>query len=263
MSNEFFKINKHLWNEKTKIHVDSDFYELEHFLVGKNTLKPIEMNLLGDIAGKKVLHLQCHFGQDSLSLARLGAEVTGLDISDASIAKAEELNNTLGLNAQFICCDLYSAKEYINEKFDVVFTSYGTIGWLPDMDKWADIVSHFMKPDGKFIFVELHPAVWMYDADFTELAFSYFNKEAIIEMNPGTYVDPQSDIELQEIGWNHPLSEVFTALLNKGLSVKHFEEFDYSPHNCFKDMTERAPGEYVIESLKEKLPMTYSLVMQY
>lgn len=263
MSNEYFKINKHLWNEKTKIHVASDFYEMDNFLAGKNTLKPIEINLLGDIAGKKILHLQCHFGQDSLSLARMGAEVTGLDISDASIAKAKELNNTLGLNAQFICCDVYSAKEHIHEKFDIVFTSYGTIGWLPDMDKWADIVSHFMKPNGKFIFVELHPAVWMYDADLKDLMFSYFNKEAIIETSPGTYADPQADIELKEIGWNHPLSEVFTALLNKGLNVKHFEEFDYSPHNCFKGMVERAPCEYVIESLKEKLPMTYSLVMQY
>jgi 2-polyprenyl-3-methyl-5-hydroxy-6-metoxy-1,4-benzoquinol methylase len=263
MSNEYFEINKYLWNEKTKIHVDSDFYEMDDFLAGKNTLKPIELSLLEDIVGKKILHLQCHFGQDSLSLARMGAEVTGLDISDASIAKAQELNNALGLNAQFICCDVYSAKEYIHEKFDIVFTSYGTIGWLPDMDKWADIVSHFMKPNGKFIFVELHPAVWMYDADFKDLMFSYFNKGAIIEMNPGTYADPQADIKLQEIGWNHPLSEVCTALLKKGLNMKNFEEFDYSLHQCFNGMIERAPGEYIIESLEAKLPMTYSLVMQY
>jgi len=263
MSQEYFEINKHLWNEKTAIHIKSDFYEMDDFLAGKNTLKSIELDLLGDIAGKKILHLQCHFGQDSLSLARMGAKVTGLDFSDKSIAKAKELNDELGLDAQFVCCDVYSAKEYINEKFDIVFTSYGTIGWLPDMDKWADIVSHFMKPNGKFVFVELHPAVWMYDAHFKELQFSYFNKEAIVEMSPGTYADHQADIQLQEIGWNHPLSEVFTALMNKNLIIKHFEEFDYSPHNCFVGMRERAPGEFIVDALGPKLPMTYSLVMEF
>lgn len=263
MSQEYFAVNKHLWNEKTKIHIDSDFYEMKDFLAGKNSLKPIELELLGNVKGKKILHLQCHFGQDTLSLARMGAKVTGLDISDVSIAKAKELNEQLGLDAEFVCCDLYGAKEYISEKFDIVFTSYGTIGWLPDMDKWADIVSHFMKPDGQFIFVELHPAVWMYDAEFKEIMFSYFNKEAIIEMSPGTYADQDADIALEEIGWNHPLSEVFTALMNKGLKIKHFEEFDYSPHNCFRGMTERAPGEFTVAVLGDKLPMTYSLVMQF
>lgn len=263
MNDEYLDVNKHLWNEKTKIHVDSEFYEMPDFLAGKNTLKPIEISLLGDIKGKKILHLQCHFGQDSLSLARMGAKVTGLDISDASIATARELNEQMGLDATFVCSDVYSAKEHIDEKFDIVFTSYGTIGWLPDMAKWAEIVSHFMKPDGKFIFVELHPAVWMYDENFKELQFSYFNTEAIVEMSPGTYADHQADIELKEIGWNHPLSEVFGALMSKGLQIKHFEEYDYSPHNCFKGMTERAPGEFVVSTLGARLPMTYSLVMQF
>lgn len=263
MSTEYLEVNKHLWNEKTAIHVNSDFYEMDDFLAGKNTLKQIEIGLLGDIKGKSILHLQCHFGQDTLSLARMGAKVTGLDISDASITKAKELNAQLGLDATFICCDVYSAKDHIDEKFDIIFTSYGTIGWLPDMDMWADIVSHFMKPQGKFIFVELHPAVWMYDENFKELQFSYFNKEAIVEMNPGTYADHQADIELKEIGWNHPLSEVFRALMHKKLNIKHFGEYDYSPHNCFKGMIERAPGEFVVASLGDKLPMTYSLVMQF
>lgn len=263
MNEEYFAINKHLWNEKTKIHIESDFYEMKKFLGGKNSLKPIELELLGNIEGKKILHLQCHFGQDTLSLARMGAQVTGLDISNVSIDKARELNNQLGLDAEFVCCDVYSAKEFIQEKFDIVFTSYGTIGWLPDMDKWADIVTHFMKPNGKFIFVEIHPTVWMYDADFKELMFSYFNVETIAEMSPGTYADQEADIALQEIGWNHPLSEVFSALMKKGLMLNHFEEFDYSPHNCFKGMTERAPGEFVVTRWGNKLPMTYSLVMTF
>ncbi len=261
MNDSYLDINKKLWNEKTSIHVNSDFYELEDFLKGKSSLKDIELELLGDISGKSILHLQCHFGQDSLSLARMGAHVTGLDISDKSIAKAKELNEELGQDAKFVCCDVYSAKKHINQKFDIVFSSYGTIGWLPDIDKWADIVSHFIKPGGQFVFVELHPAVWMYDANFKNILYSYFNGEAIVETTPGTYADPTANIELEEIGWNHGLAEVVSALLKRGLSLKHFEEFNYSPHNCFQGMKEIAKGKYVIEHIGDKLPMTYALEM--
>jgi 2-polyprenyl-3-methyl-5-hydroxy-6-metoxy-1,4-benzoquinol methylase len=263
MSKDYLEVNKKLWNEKTTIHVGSDFYEMEEFLAGKNTLKPIETPLLGDVKGKSILHLQCHFGQDSLSLARMGAKVTGLDLSDASISKAQELNKKMGLDAKFVCSDVYSAKNHIKEKFDIVFTSYGTIGWLPDLDKWADIVSHFMKPKGKFVFVELHPVVWMYDDSFKNLMFSYFNKEAILETSPGTYADQNAAIELAEVGWNHPLTEVFNSLMSKNLKIRHFEEYDFSPHNCFKGMTERAPGEFVVADSEGKLPMCYSLVMDF
>jgi 2-polyprenyl-3-methyl-5-hydroxy-6-metoxy-1,4-benzoquinol methylase len=187
MNEDYLKINKELWDKKTPIHIKSDFYEMEDFLAGKNSLKPIELALLGDVKGKSILHLQCHFGQDTLSLARMGAKVVGLDISETSIAKANQLNDQLGLDAEFVCCDVYSAIEHISQKFDIVFTSYGTIGWLPDMDKWADIVSHFMKPDGKFIFAELHPVVWMFDETFENIMFSYFNNGPIIETSTGTY----------------------------------------------------------------------------
>ena len=263
MNQDYLAVNKELWNQKTPIHLKSDFYEVEAFRKGKTSLKPIELALLGDIKGKSILHLQCHFGQDSMCLSRMGADVTGVDISDVAIHEATKLSTELGLNTTFVCCDVYAAKELITEKFDIVFTTYGTIGWLPDMDKWADIVSHFLKPTGKFVFVELHPVVWIFDAQFEQIMFSYFNKEAIIETTPGTYANQEADIQLEEIGWNHSLHEVFTALLNTGLSIKHFSEYDYSPHNCFKNMKERAPGEFVLGHLNEKLPMCYSLVMEF
>jgi 2-polyprenyl-3-methyl-5-hydroxy-6-metoxy-1,4-benzoquinol methylase len=259
----YLEINKKLWNEKTPIHLKSDFYELDEFLNGKNTLKPIELSLLGDISGKSILHLQCHFGQDSMSLARMGAQVTGLDISDVSIKEAISLNAKLGLSAKFVCCDLYDAKNHISEKFDIVFTTYGTIGWLPDMNKWAEIVSYFLKPSGKFIFVELHPTVWMFDETFREITFSYFNEGPITEMSPGTYADQDANIQLLEIGWNHPLSEVFAALMSKNLKISHFNEYNYSPHSCFKNMVERAPGEFVLSHLGDKIPLCYSLVMHF
>ena len=164
--NDYIQLNKASWNEKTESHYTSDFYDNTSFINGRNSLNSIELDLLGDVNGKKILHLQCHFGQDTLSLQRIGATVTGVDFSEAAITKAKQLNDELNLSANFICCDLYSLPEYLqNEKFDIVFTSYGTIGWLPDIDKWASIVAHYLKPDGRFIFAEFHPVIWMYDND--------------------------------------------------------------------------------------------------
>jgi SAM-dependent methyltransferase len=228
----------------------------------KNVLNQIELDLLGDIKGKDILHLQCHFGQDSLSLAHLGANVTGLDLSSESIAKAKELNAALGMNATFVEGNVYEAKNLIADKFDIVFSTYGTIGWLPDMNKWADIVSHFLKPGGKLILIELHPMLWMFDENFKNIEYSYFNVQPIIESTEGTYANHNAPIQMKEVGWNHDLGEVFSSLLHEGLTVLDFQEYDYSPHNCFKGMVERAPKQYVLETHGSKMPMVYSLVMQ-
>ena len=141
MNLDYIKINKDSWNKRLKWHVESDFYKMESFLAGSTSLNKIELDLLGNIEGKSVLHLQCHFGQDSISLARLGAEVTAIDLSDQSIAFAKDLAKKTNTNVDFICCDIYEIEKHLNKKFDIVFTSYGVIGWLPDMDKWAKIIS--------------------------------------------------------------------------------------------------------------------------
>lgn len=134
-------INRAAWNAKTAVHIDSAFYDMPGFLAGNTTLKSLETGLLGDVKGKRILHLQCHFGQDSLSLARMGAHVTGVDFSDAAIAKARSLATELKLDARFVQCDLYSLKDHLDEVFDIVFTSYGTIGWLPDLN--ISLAGHF------------------------------------------------------------------------------------------------------------------------
>lgn len=139
----YIEINKQSWNNRTDVHVKSDFYDLDGFMKGKSSLNSIELELLGDVSGKSILHLQCHFGQDSLSLSRLGAKVTGVDLSDKAIETAKDLAQKLNADAEFICCDLYDLPNYLHKTFDIVFTSYGTIGWLPDLDKWAKIVSQF------------------------------------------------------------------------------------------------------------------------
>ena len=153
---EYFAANKQLWNQRTAVHKDSSFYNLAGFKSGENVLTPIELSELGDVKEKTMLHLQCHFGMDSLNWARLGADVTGVDLSDIAIKEAKQLNDELGMNAKFVCCNVYDTSEYVKEQFDIVFTSYGTIGWLPDLQPWAKMIAERLKPGGVF-----------YMADFT------------------------------------------------------------------------------------------------
>ncbi len=256
----YLEINKESWNQKTEIHVKSKFYDMKGFLAGKNSLKDIELGLLGDIRGKTVLHLQCHFGQDTISLSRMGAEVTGVDFSDKAIEKAEQLAEETGENAEFICCDIYDLPKYLDRKFDIVFTSYGTIGWLPDLDKWARVVSQFLKPGGKFIFVEFHPVVWMFDSNFEKVAYNYFNSGAIVETLEGSYAEKEADLSQQYVMWNHGLGEVFSCLLNHGLAIMAFDEYNYSPYDCFNHTLEFDAGKFRIKHLDSKIPMVYSIL---
>ncbi|WP_089890589.1 class I SAM-dependent methyltransferase [Chitinophaga arvensicola] len=257
---DYIPTNKELWNKRTAVHVDSDFYDMPGFLSGKSSLKEIELPLLGNITGKQILHLQCHFGQDTLSLVRMGAIATGVDLSDAAIAKANELSRQLELEnkASFVCCDLYSAPEHLTGTFDTVFTSYGTIGWLPDLDKWAGVVNHFLKPGGSFVMADFHPVIWMMDDNMQKLFYSYFNTETIIEETEGTYTDRDSNIQHASYSWNHPLSEIVTALTAQGLQLQVLQEFDYSPYNCFRNTVEK-DGRFYIKGLEGKLPMVYAL----
>ncbi|RYD80823.1 MAG: class I SAM-dependent methyltransferase [Sphingobacteriales bacterium] len=258
----FFAANKDLWNKKTLVHKDSDFYDLASFKQGKPSLNSVELAELGDVSGKSLLHLQCHFGIDTLSLAKLGAKCTGADISDESILLARSLNKELGLDAEFICSNIYDLKENLDQKFDIVFTSYGTIGWLPDLDKWAGIINHFLKPGGIFYMVDFHPIVWMFDNHFIKFEYSYFNFGVIVEETSGTYADRNAEIKQKEYGWNHPLSEIISALRNAGLQIDFLHEHDYSPYNCFNNTVEIAEDKWQIQGLEGKIPMLYSIKTQ-
>jgi 2-polyprenyl-3-methyl-5-hydroxy-6-metoxy-1,4-benzoquinol methylase len=258
----YLEINKECWNKKTDVHLNSSFYDVEGFVKGKSSLNEIELNLLGDIKGKSILHLQCHFGQDSLSLARMGAEVTGVDLSNKAIEAARKLSNNIGVEAKFIECDVYSLPGHLTDQFDIVFTSYGTIGWLPDMDRWAKVVSSFLMQGGQFVFADFHPVVWMFDDEFKEIAYSYFNRETIIDEVSGSYTDRSAPITTNSVSWNHDISEVLTSLLSEGLILDQFLEFDYSPYNCFNNMEEFETGKYRIKGLKNRIPMVYALAMR-
>ncbi len=256
----YFEINRNAWNNKTEIHIQSEFYAVDEFIKGKNSLNEIELKLLGDVKGKSILHLQCHFGQDTISLSRLGAIATGVDISDRAIEKAGQIAKETGSDTRFICCNVYDLPNHSQEQFDIVFTSYGTIGWLPDLNKWAHIISTYLKPGGKFIFVEFHPVVWMFDNDFSNISYNYFNTGAIIETESGTYADQSAAITQELVGWNHSLSEVVNSLIKNGLEINSLDEFDYSPYHCFKQSEEIEKGKYRIQHLGNKIPMLYSVL---
>ncbi len=256
---EYFDANKQLWNQRTVVHKDSSFYNLAGFKNGETVLTPIELNELKNVSGKTMLHLQCHFGMDSLDWVRRGAEVTGVDLSDHAIEEAKKLNNELGLSAKFICSNVYDLKEHLDEKFDIVFTSYGTIGWLPDLDKWADIIVHYLKPGGLFYIAEFHPVLWMFDDDFTHIKYHYDNRELIVTENEGTYTDRNAAITGKEYSWNHSISEVLNALINAGLKIESFNEYMYSPYPCFRNSIETEKGKWHIKGMEEKLPMVYSI----
>lgn len=253
------EINRQSWNNKVEIHINSEFYDMNRFLSGESSLNPVEIGLLGDIRGKRILHLQCHFGQDTISLAREGAKVTGVDLSDKAIQKAKEIAEKCEVDASFICCDIFDLPNHLEEQFDIVFTSYGVIGWLPDLDKWAGIVSRFLKPDGHFVFVEFHPVVWMFDDDFEKIEYNYFNSGAMVEIEDGTYADREAQISQEFIVWNHSMSEVVNSLIKNGLRIDSFEEYDYSPYNCFKHTVEFEPKKYRIKHLENKIPMIFAI----
>ena len=258
---EYLDCNREAWNAKVSKHLASDFYRMNEFRAGWNSLTEIELPLLEGIEGKSLLHLQCHFGQDTLSLARLGAQCTGIDLSEEAIKVAQQLNAELGLSAEFVVSDVYSVPQILAKQFDLVFTSYGTIGWLPDLNQWAEVVAGALKPGGEFIFAEFHPVMWMYNSDFTSIDYAYFNRGKIEEIETGTYADREAQISHRTISWNHHLSEVLAALLKQGLKLGFVQEYDYSPYPCFAQMVEVGARRYQIKGLEGKLPMVYALKM--
>ncbi len=251
--NKAFETNKETWNQKVGIHAASDFYGMDDFKKGKSSLNDYELKALGDVSGKSLLHLQCHFGQDTLSWSRMGAKCTGVDLSDEAIKLAKQLNDELGQNTQFVCCNVLDTSQHVSEQFDIVFTSYGTIGWLPDLKPWAQMISERLKPGGVFYIVEFHPIAWMFDYTLSppEMRYAYHQKEAIYEEYEGTYAeDGKTKMVSKEYGWNHSMSDVLGALLEAGLTIEFINEMDASPYDVFPDLVKNKVGFY---ELKEKL----------
>jgi len=256
--------NQKLWDTWTPHNVSSEFYDTEGFKSGVSTLDPVELAGFGDVDGKTLLHLQCHFGQDTLSWARLGATVTGVDFSSEAINAAQTLNSELGLGAHFVQSDIYELSSNLVGEFDCVFTSHGVLCWLQDLSGWAKVVAHFLKPGGVFYIVEAHPFVWMFDEigkdQPLEPTLPYFQGGEPLQFEEtGWYAVPESDITTTSYEWNHPLSDIVNALVEAGLIIDRLEEYPFMGWPQFDWMIETNPDQWSMPPDRPSLPLMFSL----
>jgi SAM-dependent methyltransferase len=262
---EFLKANLGLWNEWTAIHETSEFYNLEGFRAGRSSLHSIERDELGEVAGKRLLHLQCHFGLDTLSWARLGATVTGVDFSGRAIALARSLSAELALPATFVQSTVDELQSNLTGAFDVVFTSYGAIEWLADLQRWAQTIAHFLAPDGAFSMVELHPLARTLDDLDTHpelrVVGPYFPASRPRRLRiHGSYAAPDAHVKNDlAYGWTHSFAEILNALIGAGLRLEYLHEFPCSVVPFSRSM-ERAPdGWYYLPDGRRDVPFLFSL----
>ncbi len=260
---KYFEQNRLLWDARLPIHLRSAFYDVDAWKrSGGISLSDIERQALGDVRDKSLLHLQCHFGQDTLSWARLGARVTGCDFSEPAIAMARQLAEELSLPATFVCCSVYDLPQHLTGQFDIVFTSYGVLSWLPDLTAWAGVIAHFLKPGGVFYIAEFHPVLWMLDENMERLKYPYSNTGPIESDVEHSYADPSVQLPGREYTWNHALSEVVMPLLQRGLRLEHFEEYPYSPFDCFPNSVRGEDGFFRLRGMEGKVPMVFALYMR-
>jgi SAM-dependent methyltransferase len=256
---KYLEQNKDLWNELTPIHARSEFYDVEGFKKGKCTLHSIELEEMGDVTGKSLLHLQCHFGLDTLSWGRRGAKATGVDFSEEAIKTAQKLSSETDIKAKFIRADIYRLPEVLKGKFDIVFTSAGVLAWLPDLKRWAEIIAHFLKPKGVFYIREFHPFKMVFDdsSGVTDLKvrWSYFHRPQPMKWKMGDYADSSASGTSYE--WTHSMSDIINALVQVGLKIEFLHEFPVCGYKALPFMRQDKDGWWRLEG--DKIPLTFSL----
>jgi ubiquinone/menaquinone biosynthesis C-methylase UbiE len=262
---DYLEANRRHWDEVVPIHMRSGLYDVDSFRAGRSKLKPVERDELREVRGKTLLHLQCHFGLDTLSWAREGAIVTGVDFSEQAIEAARALAAEIGIDARFILSEAYSLPAKLDEKFDIVFTSYGAICWLPDIRRWSKVVARFLKPGGTFYMVEFHPVCGIFDDDPTatdlHIRYPYFNSgEPIRTEEDGTYADRSAKVANRlNYSWPHPTSEVITSLIEAGLQIEFFHEFPFTTEHWFPFMEELGERGWRLTKQDGSVPLMYSI----
>lgn len=257
---QYFENNRRLWDRRTALHKDTDFYDLQAFRQGKSTLKPLEEEALGPVKGKSLLHLQCHFGLDTLSWERLGARVTGVDFSEEAIKLARKIRDEQHLKARFICANVYDLPRNPEDTFDIVFSSYGVLCWLPDLRTWGKLVARYLNPGGIFYLVDFHPLVMMFDEVSGDLKYSYFHeKDPHVQQVEYTYANPNQALNHKEYSWNHSLADIVNSLTEQGLMIKELQEYPFSSYNCFSNLELEADGYYYEKNRKGKMPLMFSI----
>jgi SAM-dependent methyltransferase len=250
MADDWRELNRANWDERVAVHLGASGYDMAPLRAGRGRLNAIEEAELGPVGGLRLLHLQCHFGRDSLVLAGRGAEVTGLDFSGPAVVAARSLAAELGLAARFVQADLYDAPEAVPEpaSFDLVYTTWGTITWLPDVARWAQVVAHFLRPGGALYFADAHPAALVFDdmagADASGRPgwfVPYFGDEPLILDDPSDYADPAARLaNARQVNWLHPLGAILGALREAGLRLEWLREHPRVTWRMFRCLVQDA-----------------------
>jgi SAM-dependent methyltransferase len=262
------KVNQSTWDTWARYHLRGPFYDVEGFKAGHRSdragLDAVEVRLLGDVTGRSLLHLQCHFGLDTLAWARRGARVTGVDFSGEAIAAARALAEEVALDATFIESDLYDLPGRLQGEFDIVFTSHGVLGWLPDLGRWAEIIAHFLRPRGRFCIVEAHPFALIFDDARSDgelrPGYPYFHRSEPMRVErDGSYAAPDAPIRSVTYQWVHSMSDIIGSLLRAGLRIDTFEEHPFMGWAMLPWMEERSDGCWELPPGSGDIPLMFSL----
>jgi SAM-dependent methyltransferase len=261
MPEEWIELNRAMWDERVPIHVASEFYDVEGFLAGANTLRPFELHEMGPVDGLTLVHAQCHFGLDTLSWARLGARVTGLDFSGAAIAAAREVADRAGVDAEFVQANVYDAPTALGgRRFDVVYTGLGAINWLSDIERWASTMAQLVATGGRFYLAEFHPFTEVFGDDDLTLSRSYFEQGPLRYDEPGTYADLSAPtVNNRSVEWEHKLGDVVSAIAAAGLRIEFLHEHDYTLFERWPMLERGEGGIYRLPEGTPSLPLMFSL----
>jgi SAM-dependent methyltransferase len=264
--NELVRTNREHWTELVRIHTEqpSAYYDIARFKAGGLSLRTLEREEVGDVRGKRLLHLQCHFGLDTLSWARLGATATGLDFCEEAIARARQLAAETALEAEFVCGDVDQLADGIGRTFDIVFTSYGTTTWLPDLGRWASLIAHSLRPGGMFYIIDGHPFSMCVNNDddpsVLKVASSYFHQpEPARYESDGDYAVPNARPTSPCYEWTHGLGEIVTALTTAGLRIEFLHEFPCCDYEYLENMHRDEHGWWWLNDGMFRIPHTYSI----
>lgn len=262
---ERLETNRANWNERTAIHIASSFYDIEGWLREKRGPREREVEALGDVTGLDLLHLQCHFGLDTLAWARAGAHVTGLDFSSSAIDAARELAKRAGLSdvSKFVCADVYDAvSTFDNKTFEIVYVSLGSLCWLPSVDRWAQQVGELVAPGGRVYLHDGHPLADALDDDGRHIENDYFEEaEPYVEDSDQTYTDSdRSIVHERNYSWNHGIAEIITALINHGLRLEWIVEHDWTVWPRYPFLIEEGHHRWTTPAGMSRIPMTFSLL---
>ncbi|MEU0092883.1 class I SAM-dependent methyltransferase [Kribbella sp. NPDC006257] len=263
-------VNKASWDERVAAHAASPDYKLAQYEQDPDFIGQVvsfDRPRLGDISGLRGVHLQCHIGTDTVSLARLGARMSGLDFSGPAIAQAQAFADKLGHEIDFHQADVYDAVEVLGAaSYDLVFTGIGALCWIPSIERWAQTVAGLLKPGGRLFLREGHPMMWALEGgdhgDLVALDYPYFETaEPMVFDDGGTYVETEAEFTNNLThSWNHGLGEIVTALFEAGMQLTSLMEHDSAPWQNFPGkMTVDADGEWRLTEHPERLAATYTL----